>query len=137
MVEDRRWRQPPSFIFHQKFKEKIMKVFISTDIEGITSVTHRDETNLDKAMSAAACEDALESGASGILIKDAHGRARNIIPSKLPHEVRLIRGWAPPHPLMMIQGLVETFQAAALIGYRSRARANTRPLAMNRKGMLS
>ena len=35
----------------------------------------RDETDLDKAVSAAACEGVLESGASGILIKDAHGRA--------------------------------------------------------------
>ena len=68
-----------------------------------------DETDLDKAVSAAACEGALESGASGILIEDAPGRARNIIASKLPHEVRLIRGWAH-HPLMMMQGLVETFQ---------------------------
>ncbi len=31
--------------------------------------------DLDKAVSAAACEGALESGASGILIEDAHGRA--------------------------------------------------------------
>jgi D-amino peptidase len=121
-----------------------MKVFISADIEGITGVTHWDETDLGKAVSAsaceqmtaevaAACEGALEAGASEILIKDAHGSARNIIPSKLPHEARLIRAWAP-HPFMMMQELDETFQAAALIGYHSRAGANTNPLAHTMTG---
>lgn len=121
-----------------------MKVFISADIEGITGVAHWDETDLDKAVSAsaceqmtaevaAACEGALEAGASEILVKDAHGSARNIIASKLPREARLIRGWAP-HPTMMMQGLDETFQAAALIGYHSRAGANTSPLAHTMTG---
>jgi D-amino peptidase len=121
-----------------------MKVFISADIEGVTGVTHWDETDLDKAVSAAACEQmtaevaaacegALEAGASEILVKDAHGSGRNIIASKLPHEARLIRGWAP-HPTMMMQGLDETFQAAALIGYHSRAGANTSPLAHTMTG---
>ena len=60
-----------------------MKVFISADIEGITGVTHWDETKLGKAVSASACEQmtaevasacegALEAGATEILIKDAH-----------------------------------------------------------------
>jgi len=121
-----------------------MKVFISADIEGITGVTHWDETDLDKAVSAAACEQmtaevvavcegALESGASEILIKDAHDSGRNLIASKLPREARLIRGWAP-HPLMMMQELDETFQAAALIGYHSRAGSNTSPLAHTMTG---
>jgi D-amino peptidase len=121
-----------------------MKVFISADIEGVTGVTHWDETDLDKAVSAsaceqmtaevaAACEGALEAGASEILIKDAHGSGRNIIASKLPHEARLIRGWAP-HPTMMMQGLDESFQAAAFIGYHSRAGANTNPLAHTMTG---
>lgn len=121
-----------------------MKVFISADIEGITGVAHWDETDLDKAVSAAACEQmtaevaaacegALEAGASEILVKDAHGSGRNIIASKLPHEARLIRGWAP-HPTMMMQGLDETFQAAAMIGYHSRAGANTNPLAHTMTG---
>ena len=33
-----------------------MKIYISADIEGITDVTHWDETNLDKPDSRAACE---------------------------------------------------------------------------------
>ena len=121
-----------------------MKVFISADIEGITGVTHWDETDLEKAEFAAAreqmtvevaaaCEGALEAGATDILVKDAHGDARNIIVSKLPHEVRLIREWAP-EPRMMMQGMDESFQAAAMIGYHSRAGSNTSPLAHTMTG---
>ncbi|MCJ7435686.1 MAG: M55 family metallopeptidase [Anaerolineales bacterium] len=121
-----------------------MKVFISADIEGVTGVTHWDETDLDKAVSAsaceqmtaevaAACEGAIQAGATEILIKDAHDSGRNIIASKLPREARLIRGWAP-HPFMMMQELDKTFQAAAMIGYHSRARMNTSPLAHTMTG---
>ena len=121
-----------------------MKVFISADIEGVTGVAHWDETDLNKAEFAAAseqmtaevaaaCEGTLEAGATEILVKDAHGDARNIIASKLPHEVRLIREWAP-EPLMMMQGLDKSFQAAAMIGYHSRAGSNTSPLAHTMTG---
>ncbi len=121
-----------------------MKIFLSTDIEGITGVTHWDETDLEKAEYAnareqmtaevaAACEGALEAGFTEILVKDAHDSARNLIAAKLPREARLIRGWAPD-PLMMMQGLDETFQAAAMIGYHSRARSNGSPLAHTMTG---
>jgi D-amino peptidase len=121
-----------------------MKVYISADIEGITDVTHWDETDLNKAESAsareqmtaevvAACEGALQAGATEIWIKDAHDSGRNLNPAKLPHEARLIRAWAP-HPYMMMQALDETFQAAAMIGYHSRAGANTSPLAHTMAG---
>jgi D-amino peptidase len=121
-----------------------MKLFISADIEGVTGVTHWDETDLAKVESAspreqmtaevvAACEGALEAGVTEIWVKDAHDSARNLIAAKLPQEVRLIRGWAP-NPLMMMQELDESFQAAALIGYHSRAGSNTSPLAHTMTG---
>ena len=123
-----------------------MKIYISADIEGITGVTHWDETELDKSENAipreqmtaevvAACEGALQAGATEIWIKDAHDSGRNLIASKLPHEARLIRGWAP-HPLMMMQELNESFQAAMFIGYHSRARSNASPLAHTMTGAL-
>ena len=123
-----------------------MKVFISADIEGVTGVTHWDETDLDKSASAAACEQmtaevvaackaALDHDVDEILIKDAHDSGRNIIAVRLPHEARLIRGWEP-HPYMMMQGLDETFQAAAFIGYHSRAGTNTSPLAHTMTGSI-
>lgn len=122
-----------------------MKIYISADIEGVTGVTHWDETELDKpesvtpreqmtAETVAACEGALEAGATEVWVKDAHDSARNLIASKLPRAARLIRGWSR-HPLLMMQELDETFDAALLIGYHSRAASNRNPLAHTLSGM--
>jgi D-amino peptidase len=116
-----------------------MKVYISADIEGITGVTHWDETDLQHAEYAAAreqmtaevaaaCEGALQAGATEIWVKDSHDSARNLIAAKLPKEVRLIRGWSG-HPFLTLQELDNTFAAIALIGYHSRAGSGTSPLA--------
>ena len=90
-----------------------MKIYISADIEGVTGVTHWDETDLTKgeynqfreqmtAEVVAACEGALEAGATEIWVKDAHDSARNIIAAKLPQAAKLIRGWSG-HPFIMVQ----------------------------------
>ena len=124
-----------------------MKIFISADIEGVTGATHWDETDLPKAdyaafreqmtaEVAAACEGALQAGATEIWVKDAHDSARNIIAAKLPSEVRLIRGWSS-HPFGMVQELDETFQAAMMIGYHSRAASGSSPLAHTMTGSFS
>jgi D-amino peptidase len=121
-----------------------MKIFVSADIEGVTGATHWDETDLPKtdyaafreqmtAEVVAACEGALQAGATEIWVKDAHDTARNIIAAKLPQEVRLIRGWGFD-PFMMVQGLDDTFQAAMMIGYHSRAAGGTSPLAHTMTG---
>ncbi len=116
-----------------------MKIYISADIEGVTGVTHWDETDLGKGESSlfreqmtaevvAACEGALQAGATEIWVKDAHDSARNIIAARLPHEARLIRGWSG-HPFLMVQELNDTFQGLILIGYHSRGGAGSSPLA--------
>jgi D-amino peptidase len=116
-----------------------MKIYISADIEGVTGVTHWDETELNKAdynqfreqmtaEVAAACEGALEAGATEIWVKDAHDSARNITASKLPREVKLIRGWSG-HPFIMVQELDESFQAALFLGYHSKGGVGSSPLA--------
>ena len=116
-----------------------MKIYVSADIEGVTGVTHWDETNLAKkdhdaareqmtAEVAAACEGALEAGATEIWVKDAHDSGRNLIASKLPQEVRLIRGWSG-HPLMMIQELDPSVRALLFVGYHSRSGSGGNPLA--------
>ena len=121
-----------------------MKIYITADIEGVTGATIWDETDeknayyteLREQMTAevaAACEGALNAGATEIWVKDAHDSARNIIPAKLPQEVRLIRGWSS-HPFAMVQELDETFQAAMMIGYHSRAAGGTSPLAHTMTG---
>jgi D-amino peptidase len=124
-----------------------MKIYISADIEGVTGVTHWDETDLGKGdyapfreqMTAevnAACEGALEAGATEIWVKDAHDSARNILAARLPKEVKLIRGWSG-HPFSMVQELDTSFRAAMLIGYHSRAGAGTSPLAHTMTGSVT
>jgi D-amino peptidase len=115
-----------------------VKVYISADIEGVTGVTHRDETDLKKPENiparqqmttevAAACEGAKQAGATEIWVKDAHGTGRNLIAAGLPQNVRLIRGWSG-HPLMMLEGLDDTFHAVLMVGYHPAAGSETSPL---------
>jgi len=125
-----------------------MKVFITADIEGITGATHWDETDKEKTeiykefrkhddgrgrrrmRGSAGCR-----GHRGL----GQGRpldGRNIIPSKLPEQVRLVRGWSG-HPFSMVQELDETFHAVAMIGYHSRGGSDTSPLAHTMSGRLA
>lgn len=115
-----------------------MKIFLSADIEGITGVTHWDETELSHAeyaaareqMSAevaAACEGALEAGATEIWVKDSHDSARNLIAAHLPQEARLIRGWSG-HPFQTLTQLDDSFRAVLLVGYHSGAGFGKSPL---------
>ncbi|MCF8067107.1 MAG: M55 family metallopeptidase [Desulfobacterales bacterium] len=115
-----------------------MKVYISADIEGVTGVTVWDEAKLHKpdhkiaqeqmtAEVRAACEGALNAGATEIWVKDAHDSGRNLIASQLPPEVKLIRGWSG-HPYMMLQELDETFDGIVLIGYHSGSGTAANPL---------
>lgn len=121
-----------------------MKIYISADIEGVTGVTHWDETDLAKGDSqtareqmtaevAAACEGAIQAGATEIWVKDSHDSGRNIIASRLPQEARLIRGWSG-HPFQTLQELDDTFHGVVLIGYHARAGAGTSPLAHSYTG---
>jgi len=115
-----------------------MKIFISADIEGITGVTHWDETNLSHAEHAAAreqmtaevaaaCEGALQAGASEIWVKDSHDTARNFIAARLPQQARLIRGWSG-HPFQTLTQLDKSFRAVLLVGYHSGAGFGKSPL---------
>jgi D-amino peptidase len=124
-----------------------MKIYITADIEGITGAAHWDETdkkNADygefreqmTAEVAAACEGALNAGATEIWVKDAHWTGRNIIPSKLPRQARIVREWSG-HPFGMIQELDKTFFAALAIGYHSRAGSNSSPLAHTMTGNIT
>lgn len=116
-----------------------MKIYISADIEGVTGVLDKTETNAGtqeyenarKQMTrevAAACQGALEAGARDIVVKDAHATGRNILAAELPAGVRLLRGWSG-HPYMMMEALDNTFAAALLIGYHDRGGSSGNPLA--------
>src|SRR6478735_171751 len=116
-----------------------MKVFISADIEGTAGITNWDEArkgNPDYAEFreymtdelVAACEGAKAAGATEVVVKDAHSTARNLILSKLPDYVRIVRGWSG-HPDAMMFGLDAGFSAAIYTGYHSKAGSEANPLA--------
>lgn len=106
-----------------------MRFYISADIEGIVGVVSRAETKTDgfdwqrarlwmTESVVAACEAALESGATELVVSDSHGTGQNILLEKLPRQVQLVRSW--PRPLSMMQGIeVGRFDGAMLIGYHT------------------
>lgn len=115
-----------------------MRIFISADMEGITSTIRWDECDSEKRFYSnyaeqmtkevvAACEGAIAAGADEIVIKDAHDTAANIDITKLPECAKLIRGWSG-HPYSMVQGINHTFDAAMFIGYPSAAGREGNPL---------
>ena len=115
-----------------------MKVFISADIEGVTTTTTWDETELKhpshgihaKQMTEevlACVHGAKKAGATEILVKDAHGSGLNIDPSRMPSGVTLLRNWTG-HPYMMSEGIDKTFNAAMFIGYHSSAGRSGNPM---------
>lgn len=121
-----------------------MKIFLAADLEGCASVATWEEIypgnkNYDRATDemtrevAAACQALLDVGAE-VYIKDSHFEGKNIDFSKLPAGVKMIRNHGG-HPDMMIQGINETFDAAAFIGFHAGASMPGNPLAhtMNRK----
>lgn len=106
-----------------------MKIFLSCDIEGTCGVAHWDETEKSKPdyaafarqmsrEAAAACEGALQGGATELLVRDAHDSARNIDPALLPEAARIMRGWGRD-PYAMMSGLDGTFDGAMFTGYHS------------------
>jgi D-amino peptidase len=124
-----------------------MKVFISADIEGTAGITNWDEAkkgNPDHAEFreymtdelVAACEGARAAGATEVVVKDAHSTARNLILSKLPDYVRIVRGWSG-HPDMMMFGIDASFAAALYTGYHNKAGTDTNPLAHTLTGTVS
>jgi D-amino peptidase len=62
-----------------------------------------------------AIEGAIEGGATEIVVRDAHGSARNIMWEALHPKARLLSGWGPLSD--MLQGIDESFGLAMLIGY--------------------
>ena len=108
-----------------------MKIFISADIEGVAGVVSWDQTRrqgyeYDRACRwmtgevAAACEAALASGASRIVVADSHGTAQNLILDDLPAVVETVRAW--PRPLGMMQGVeTDQYDHVFCLGYHTGA----------------
>ena len=105
-----------------------LKVYISVDMEGITGVVTGEQlgpTGFEyqrfrefmTAEANAAIQGARDAGATEIVISDSHGNGQNLLIEKLPSDVTIIRSW--PRPLMMMQGIDSTFDAAIFVGYHS------------------
>ena len=114
--------------------QRPFKVLISVDMEGITGVVTSEQLGPSgfeygrfrefmTAEALAAVEAAKESGATEILVVDAHGNGQNLLIERFPQDVRIVRSW--PRPLMMMEGIDSTFSAAIFIGYHS---STTNPL---------
>lgn len=112
---------------------EICKVYISADMEGISGVVDMDDTQptgrdyqqARRLMTEdinAAIHGALAGGATEVIVNDAHGPMRNILPDILHKNAILIRGKAKP--MGMLEGLDETFDAIICIGFHARAGEN-------------
>lgn len=108
--------------------QRPFKVLISVDMEGITGVVTGDQLGPSgfeyqrfrefmTAEALAAVEAAKESGATEVLVVDAHGNGQNLLIERFPQDVRVIRSW--PRPLMMVEGVDSTFSAVVFIGYHA------------------
>jgi len=118
-----------------------MRLFISSDIEGVTGIVNWNEADLDEGgfwynyfrnqmtqEVSAACEGAREGGADYVIVKDAHDSGRNIVPTELPEGIFIHRGWGGD-PFAMVEGLNDGFDALAFIGYHSASYGDGNPLA--------
>jgi D-amino peptidase len=105
-----------------------LKVYISADMEGVVGAVTGDQLGpsgfeygrFRQIMTNevnAAIEAARAMGATEILVSDSHGNGENLLIEELPADIQLVRSW--PRPLMMMEGIDESFDAAILIGYHA------------------
>jgi D-amino peptidase len=109
-----------------------MKIYISADIEGVAGVVSPQQGTMGngeyerarRLMTQevnAAIEGAFAGGASEVLVNDAHGDMRNLLPDELDARAELILG--KPKPLSMFEGLTPEHAGVICLGYHARARA--------------
>jgi len=105
-----------------------MKIYISADMEGVVGAVSGDQLSpagfeyqrfrefMTQEVNSA-IEAAFEAGATEVTVSDSHGNAQNLLIEKLPKNTLLVRGF--PRPLMMMQGIDETFDGVVFLGYHS------------------
>lgn len=124
-----------------------MYILISADMEGVCGVTswvqvlppelgaspsstveyERARARMTREVNAAV-EGALEGGAEGVIVNDAHDGMRNLLPEELHPEVRFVSG--SDKPLGMMQGVQEPGVGAVFfVGYHAKAGTPNAPLA--------
>ena len=107
-----------------------MKILISADLEGIAGLADPDAMGVrgSQYLTAqrllteevnAAIEGALSAGATQIVVVDAHGRGRNLLPELLHPGAELVQGSI--RPLRMMQELDGSFDGVFFVGYHAMA----------------
>jgi D-amino peptidase len=103
-----------------------MKVYISTDFEGVAGIVDWDQIMVgshDYDMGRrlllgelnAAIDGAIEAGATEFVVNDSHSSMRNLEPDLLHGQATLISG--KHKPMYMMQGLDDSFDAIFFLGY--------------------
>jgi D-amino peptidase len=111
-----------------KVQNRKLKLYISADMEGVVGAVTGDQlgpqgfeyNRFREFMTEevkAATEAAFEAGATEIVISDSHGNGENLLIERLPKNVTIVRSW--PRPLMMMQGIDETFDGVIFLGYHT------------------
>jgi D-amino peptidase len=109
-----------------------LRVYISADMEGITGLVDAEDVQppgrdyeRGRVMMTedvnAAIRGAFAAGASTVLVNDAHGPMRNLLPDLLDPRAVLIKG--RPKPMGMIEGLTAEYDAVLCVGFHARAGA--------------
>ncbi|MFF1818417.1 M55 family metallopeptidase [Kribbella sp. NPDC058245] len=107
-----------------------MKVYVSADMEGITGLVDAEDVQppgrdyeRGRVMMTedvnAAIRGAYAAGATSVLVNDAHGPMRNLLPDLLDPRAVLIKG--RPKPMGMIEGLDPSYDAVLCVGFHARA----------------
>jgi len=100
-------------------------VFVSVDLEGVAGIVQWDpaerqrEREFITAEANAAIAGAFDGGATHVLLTEAHGNMRNIIPEDVDERATFLSG--QPKPSNHMAGIDTTYGAALFIGYHSRA----------------
>ncbi|MEO3780234.1 M55 family metallopeptidase [Micromonospora sp. B11E3] len=103
-----------------------MKVFVSSDMEGVAGVVDWEQvsaggpryeyfTQLLTGEINAAIEGAIAAGATEFVVNDAHSKMSNIKPDSLAGNARYLSGRYKP--MYMMEGLDDSFDAVFLIAY--------------------
>ncbi|MGW7684286.1 M55 family metallopeptidase [Kribbella sp. NPDC054772] len=107
-----------------------MKVYVSADMEGVTGLVDAEDVQppgrdyergrvLMTEDVNAAVRGAYAAGATAVLVNDAHGPMRNLLPDLLDPRARLIKG--RPKPMGMMEGLSSEYDAVLCVGFHARA----------------
>jgi D-amino peptidase len=109
-------------------QQRRLKIYISADMEGVVGAVTGEQlgptgfeyNRFREFMTSevnVAIQAAFEAGATEVVVSDSHGNGQNLLIEKLPKNVTVVRSW--PRPLMMMQGIDETFDGAIFLGYHT------------------